>query len=251
MSPEGSSFIPKSGVKTVQKTRGTKRIYVLAYISYIVFFSTLFAVIGVYVYGATVSRSLSSLRDQMLEERQRFSLTQVDEIENLHERLSAAEKLLDESTAPSRIFNDVESIVASNIYFTGMRYKLMSNRKFQIDLIGRADNFTEIISQRSLLGNSDLLRDATIVNYDYSIGEGEASNLLGLATLSFVFSDSRDIANIAYVPPNSAEVITPAETENIVLTESATSTDGVAEEDGGDVVDDDVSTVPSEEGTNQ
>lgn len=234
MSPEGTSFIPKSGVKTVQKTRGTRRIYVLAYISYIVFFSTLFAVIGVYVYGATVSRSLTSLREQMVNEQQRFSLEEIDSIKNLHERLSKAQELLNESSAPSRIFEDVERIVASNIYFSGMRYELMANRQFQIELIGRADNFNEIISQRDLLGNSTLLQEATVVDYDYSVGEGEASSVLGLATLSFVFSDTRDVSSIAYLPEAVAEPVTPAATttENVVLVETATSSSPV-EEDAG------------------
>jgi len=228
MAPEGTSFIPKSGVKTVQRTKGTRRIYVLAYISYIVFFSTLFSVIGVYVYGAIVSRDLSSVRDQLVAERQRFSLDDIESIKQLHQRLSTAEELLNNSSAPSRIFSDVEAIVASNIYFSGMHYQHLPNNQFQIDLTGRAENFTEIIGQRSLLGNSSLLQEAEVVEYDYSVGEGEgASNLLGLATLSFVFSDTRDISSIAYLPAQDASLVTGTEVnteaENVVITDSATS----------------------------
>ncbi len=229
MAPEGTSFIPKSGVKTVQRTKGTRRIYVLAYISYIVFFSTLFSVIGVYVYGAIVSRDLSSLRDQMVAERQRFSLDDIENIKQLHQRLAAAEELLNNSSAPSRIFSDIEAIVASNIYFSGMHYQHLPNNQFQIDLTGQADNFTEIISQQNLLGNSSLLKDSKVVEYDYSVGEGEGdSNILGSATLSFVFSDTRDISSIAYLPEQEASTVTGAEPltgeENVVITDSATST---------------------------
>lgn len=228
MAPEGTSFIPKSGVKTVQRTKGTRRIYVLAYISYIVFFSTLFSVIGVYVYGAIVSRDLSSLREQLVAEKTRFSLDDIDSIEQLHQRLSAAKELLDYSSAPSRIFDDVESIVASNIYFSGMHYQHLPNNKFQIDLIGQADNFTEIISQRNLLDSSSLLQNAKVVEYDYSIGEEEnANNLLGLATLSFVFRDTRDISSIAYLSEQDSSIETGTESttevENVVIIDSATS----------------------------
>lgn len=240
MAPEGTSFIPKSGVKTVQRTQGTRRIYVLAYISYIVFFSTLFSVIGVYVYGAVVSRDLTSLREQMVSERQRFSLGDIESIEQLHQRLVKAEELLNKSSAPSRIFNDIESIVASNIYFSGMHYQHLPNDQFQIDLTGRADNFTEIISQRNLLGNSSLLQEAKVVEYDYSVGEGEnENNLLGLATLSFVFSDTRDISSIAYLPEQDASVTTGQENtsvENVVIIDSATSTTDTTEPAVVDVV---------------
>ncbi|MCB9818714.1 hypothetical protein H6788_00865 [Candidatus Nomurabacteria bacterium] len=235
MASEGTSFIPKSGVKTVQRTKSTRRIYILAYISYIVFFSTLFSVIGVYAYGAIVNRDVSSLRDQLVVERQRFSLGDIESIKQLHKRLATAEALLNNSSAPSRIFDDIEAIVASNIYFSGMHYQHLPNNKFQIDLTGRADNFTEIISQRNLLGNSSLLKEAKVIEYDYSIGGGEGgtNNLLGSATLSFVFSDTRDISSIAYQPAQETGVVTNVEVgedmENIVIIDSATSTtDSVA-----------------------
>ncbi len=200
MPPESASFIPKSGVKTVQRTRSSRRIYVLAYISYIVFFSTLFAVIGVYIYGATVSRSLTTLNDQLVLERQKFSAADIEEVKMLDKRLTVARRLLDESAAPSRLFADIEAIVASNIYFSAMSYSQLPNRQFTLELTGRANNFSEIIAQRDLLGNSTLLRDATVVDYDYSVGEGSGSSLLGSATLAFVFSDTRELSAISYVP---------------------------------------------------
>lgn len=204
MPPTNGSFIPKSGVKTVQRTRGARRIYVLAYISYIVFFSTLFAVIGVYVYGVTVSRSLTSLKDQLIAERQRFSVTDIESVKMLDKRLSTAQQLLQESSAPSRLFTDIESIVASNIYFSAMSYRQLPNRQFSIELTGRANNFSDIIGQRNLLGSSALLQDATVVKYDYSVGAGTGGSVLGAATLSFIFSDTRDLSAIAYAPGNAS-----------------------------------------------
>jgi len=228
MAPEGSSFIPKSGVKTVQRTRGNRRIYVLAYISYIVFFSTLFSVIGVYLYGAMVSRELTSLREQLVVERQRFSLEEIEDVQRLDERLTTATQILNQSSAPSRIFGDIEAIVASNIYFSGFHYEHLPNNQFKIDLTGRADTFNEIISQRSLLGNSNLLKDATVVDFDYSVDEDtEAVASLGQATFSFIFSDTRDISSIAYIPAQTegdSSTQIPANAENIVVSGSATST---------------------------
>jgi hypothetical protein len=200
MPPQTTSFIPKSGVKTVQRTKTGRRVYLLAYLSYIIFFSTLFAVIGVYLYGASVSRSLASVTNELTTEQQRFSVTDIDTVKLLDLRLATAERLLAESSAPSRLFGDIESIVASNIYFSGMVYEQLANRQFQINLIGRADNFSEIVGQRELLGNSSLLQNATVVDYDYSVGEEAGVSILGSATLSFIFSDTRDLSAIAYTP---------------------------------------------------
>ena len=162
MPEQGASFIPKSGVKKVQRNRGTRRIYLLAYICYIVFFSTLFVVVGVYLYAATVNRSLTSLKEQLSVEQQRFSVSDIEQVRLFDKRMQEATRLLKESSAPSRIFSDVESIVASNIYFSSMTYEQLPSRKFQIELVGRARNFNQLINQKNLIGNSEILADLVL-----------------------------------------------------------------------------------------
>lgn len=198
MPEQGASFIPKSGVKKVQRNRGARRIYLLAYICYIIFFSTLFVVVGVYLYAATVNRSLTTLKEQLSVEQQRFSVSDIEQVRLFDKRMREANRLLEESSAPSRIFSDVESIVASNIYFSSMNYELLPGRKFQIELVGRANNFNQLINQKDLIGNSEILRDATITAYDY--GLGSEGNLSGAASLAFTFADTRDLSIISYKP---------------------------------------------------
>lgn len=210
MPEQGASFIPKSGVKTVQRTRSTKRVYLLAYVSYIVFFTTLFAVAGVYLYGATVDRSLASLKDQLAVERQRFAVSDIENIRRLDERIKTATRLLEESSAPSRIFSDIEAVVASNIYFSSMKYEHLPNRQFGLELVGRASDFNPVISQRAFLRGSPILQNAEVVAYDYSVaGQDGAgvSAVSGNATLSFTFSDTRDLSLIAYRPTETESTI--------------------------------------------
>lgn len=216
MPEQGASFIPKSGAKTVQRNRGTRRIYLLAYISYIVFFSTLFVVVGVYLYAATINRNLTSLREQLSVEQQRFAVSDIEQVKTFDKRMSEATRLLEESSAPSRIFSDIESIVASNIYFSSMTYSQLPNRQFEIELVGRATNFNQLINQEDLLENSQLLKDATITSYDYGLGGGEG-DLSGTASLSFTFADTRDLSIISYQPNASESTV-------VVSSSSATTT---------------------------
>lgn len=230
MPEQGASFIPKSGEKKVQRNRGTRRIYLLAYISYIVFFSTLFVVVGVYLYGASVKHSLSSLKEQLTVEQGRFSVSDIDQVRHFDKRMREATRLLEESSAPSRIFSDIESIVAANIYFSSMSYEQLPNRKFSIELVGRATNFNQLINQKNLLNNSQILKDATITAYDYGLGEqGEVS---GTASLSFTFADTRDLSTISY-QPNATEstVIISSPTVSTTTAETTTATTTVGEQD--------------------
>lgn len=227
MPEQGASFIPKSGVRTVRRTGSARRVYILAYISYIVFFTTLFVVIGVYLYSASVNRTLSGLKEQLNAERQRFAVADIDRIRSLDLRLRTASRLLEESSAPSRIFSDIEKIVASNIYFTSMSYKVLPNRQFQIDLVGRANNFNQVLSQRDLLRDSQVLDEAVVSSYDYSVAsEGGSNNgVFGNTTLAFTFSDTRDLSLISYkVNETESVVITPVVETAAVSTTTAPAT---------------------------
>ena len=240
MPEQGASFIPKSGAKTVQRNRGTRRIYLLAYISYIVFFSTLFVVVGVYLYAATINRNLTSLREQLSVEQQRFAVSDIEQVKTFDKRMSEATRLLEESSAPSRIFSDIESIVASNIYFSSMTYSQLPNRQFEIELVGRATNFNQLINQEDLLENSQLLKDATITSYDYGLGGGEG-DLSGTASLSFTFADTRDLSIISY-QPNASEstvVVSPSSattTTEMVVTETSSQATTTSETEDSVVV---------------
>lgn len=229
MPDQGSSFIPKSGVRTVKRTGTARRIYILAYISYIVFFTTLFVVIGVYLYSASINSSLNATKNQLNLERQRFAVSEIETVRSLDKRLKVAATLLNESSAPSRIFSDIEKIVASNIYFTSMSYKVLPNKQFKVDLVGRANNFNQVINQRELLKNSEILEDATIASYDYIVANegGSFNGSFENTVLTFTFSDTRDLSLISY-KINEAEsmviVNPPTEDNSSASTESSEST---------------------------
>lgn len=248
MAEQGSSFIPKSGVKTVQRTRSTRRIYLLAYVSYIVFFSTLFVVVGIYLYAATVDRSLNSLKAQLATEQQRFAVSDIERIRQLDNRMQSAMTLLEQSSAPSRIFSDIEAIVASNIYFSSMTYERLPNNQFNIELIGRATDFNQALTQRELMANSQILQDAEISAYDYTTTDTGAS-------LSFTFSDTRDLSLIAYslsgadtpMIINESPISTSTTTETQTNTSTSTTSETTSSEEDSVVVGEVRSTAEVEE----
>lgn len=196
---QGSSFIPKAGAAPVRRTGVTRRIYLLSYLSYIIFFSVLFATVGIFLYGIYVDRSLASVQDELAKEQARFSSEEVDSVHHLSSRLETAERILNSTAAPSNIFTAIEDIVASNIVFSGMTYKHLPNDRFSIALIGLADDFNEVIHQNKLMQGNSLFEGIEVSEFDYSVtGDEAASTVAGQAVLTFIFSDTRDISLIPY-----------------------------------------------------
>lgn len=220
MEGQGGSFIPKSSSRAPSRARVTHRIYVLSYISYIVFFGTLFAVAGVYLYGSSVSRSLEALKSQLVTERARFNDADIEAIKLLDERLASTERLVNQSSAPSRIFDDIEAVVASNIQFSGFKYKALTNQRFELALTGRAEELNEVVWQRDLLKNTNILKDATVSKYDYSV-DGEEGTASGDATLTFIITDTQSTSLIPYIPA----ALPVSTTSDLMIEGNATSSE--------------------------
>lgn len=228
MEGQGSSFIPKNTTRvSTTRTRGTHRIYILSYISYIVFFGTLFSVAGVFLYASSVDKSLESLKTQLVEQRNKFSATDIESIKLLDKRLNSAEQLVNESAAPSAIFADLESIVSDSVYFSGASYKYLPNRQFQIALTGRATEFDEVLWQQELLKGGNILKNAEISEYDYSVeGETEGATVsTGDAVLTFVISSTQPTSVIPYVPAINPEEGSSTSTADLEMDATTASTE--------------------------
>lgn len=245
MAEQTSSFIPKNSKRVERKVRTTKRIYLLSYISYVVFFGTLLLVVGVYLYDAQVQSELEAVKAQVQQERQRFAPSDViSELKMLDRQLSLSAELLANSAAPSQVLSEIESITASNIQFTGLLYEYLPNRQFQITLTGLADDFNQILYQAELMNRSSLLADGQMVGYDYSLGGNEGEGLqTSRTTLTFVFVDTSATSEIPYqagaLPAAIETDVTPTtdvDAEAGVVTEPAAGTEGEAsvEESGDD-----------------
>ena len=217
MPDQSTSFIPKSGARAVTRTRVTHRIYLLSYISYIVFFGTLFAVAGIYLYASNIQRSLESLKSQLMTERSRFSTEQIEGIKALDRRLTMANQMLNDSSAPSKIFSDIELIVASNIRFSGMKYAYLGGNQYELEITGQAEEFNEVVWQRELLRNSSILQTATVSEYDYGVA-GEDGQTTGNSTITFLITDTSPTSLIPYTPdvqPVEETVIIEGEVNNV------------------------------------
>lgn len=199
MADQGTSFIPKSGARAVTRTRVTHRIYILSYVSYVVFFGTLFAVAGVYLYTSNIQRSLEGIKSQLIAERARFSSDEIENIKSLDRRLNTANQLLTESSAPSKLFADIEAIAASNVNFSGMKYAYLGNLRYELEITGQADEFNQVVWQRELLKNSPILQKATVSKYDYSVN-GNDGQVSGDSVLTFLITDTSSTNSIPYTP---------------------------------------------------
>lgn len=234
MPNQNASFIPKNVNRLERRSRGTHRIYLLSYLSYVFFFGTLIAVVGIYFYGIQVAAELNNIKSALDDARTRFSERDIETVRALEKKLLSASQLVNESAAPSRIFDDIETIVSSDVRFSAFAYERLPGAQFKVTLSGAADDFNQALYQRDLVRQSPLLKNADIVEYDYNLaaeadntGKGLQSLPKNEAVLTFVFADTLAISSIPYTPAEPETLV-----DNIVtsVSGSASSTENSASE---------------------
>lgn len=205
MAPSGNaSFIPKNPGANKNRTRVTKRIYVLSYVSNVGFFSVLLVVIALYVYGSLVEKQLDEQKQALLEQQNRFSQEQLMEVRDLEKKMLMASDLLDRSMAPSQLFTALESVVSDQVAFTGAKVMTAQNDRVTYEFSGVARNFNDLIYQRDVLNNSQVLANSELLTYDYSLPDGsEESGQTNFAgndpNIVFTFTRTMPGSEIAYV----------------------------------------------------
>lgn len=210
MADSNASFIPKNSNRVKRRVNGTRRIYLLSYFSYVIFFGTLLTVLGTYFYAIQVTSQLDDMKAKLQVTSKQFATGDLNTVLAVEKKLIAANQLLDDTLAPSRLFRDIELVVAQNIQFTELEYEYLPNKTFQISLTGLASDFNQLLYQRDLMNSSPLLQNAEVVSYDYTIdsanggfsSESSSSTIStsNSAVLSFVFEDILDGQVISYQP---------------------------------------------------
>lgn len=215
-----ASFIPKNSSNTPKRrVRPARRIYVLSYVSYILFFGSLLAALGLFFYSAQISKTLEATAAELSAAQTRFSLSDFARIQAFDDKLKTADRLLEGLAAPSRLFAELESVVAANVYFSGFKYEAYADDTYALDLTGKATDLNQILYQSDLLNKSQILESAVVGAFDYapletadSNGRPQAANetIAALAagedpviTFHLVMSDA--LANIPYVPAQLQE----------------------------------------------
>ena len=165
-----ASFIPKNSKRPVKQIRTTRRIYLLSYLSYVLFFGSLLATGGIFFYSIQVNNDLNASREALIAQRDRFSSEQITAVRALEKKLLLAEQLLNSLTAPSLIFSDIESALAENMYLTNFNYEYNPNQTSKITLQGKAKEFNQLLYQRDVFNSSKLFDNSEVTAFDYSVG---------------------------------------------------------------------------------
>ena len=155
-----SSFIPKKSIKRVERVRSGKRIYILSYIAYGIFFATLLATAAVYFYAQFLEKELATKIEQLETQRVAFSQGNIEKVKEVERQLKMAEYLFDRHASPYAVLHEIERLAVEGIVFKSFGYKRIDDNDIELSITGGSKRFDCVAFQSGLLADSNVLKEA-------------------------------------------------------------------------------------------
>jgi len=169
MESSGSSFIPQRPTRGKVAAKSFRKVYVLSYVSYLVFFSTLLAVAGIFVYKLSLESNLKNLQQELIAQKNLFTQTDLDRVQDLDQRITAAKQLIDAHASVHKVLIALDQVVADPVQFLGLVYDRTEDpRRPRLTLSAVAKQFNEVIFQEQILSANPVTRNFVMSDVNLS-----------------------------------------------------------------------------------
>lgn len=180
MDPQVSgSFIPKAPLVDTRRSAGGMGLLLIVAVLLLVL-----SVVGagsVFAYQQILTTQIASKSDSLKRAEGAFEPDVIEQLSRLDSRITHAQTLLQNHTAPSAIFDYLSTITLEQVQFTDFTYQMGGDGSATIALSGVGDSFSTVALQSDQFGASRLLKD--VVFSDVAIGTGGRVTFTVKATL--------------------------------------------------------------------
>jgi hypothetical protein len=168
-----SSFIPKKSIKRVDHIRGRRRVYILEYVAYALFFATIIATASTFTYLKILEKGLEEKISTLNAQRSSFNNADLESIKLWEYRLALAQHFFEAHASPYQVLTALESGTAADISFRSFSYTDNGDNGNQvaISLTGEADQFDEVVFQTNAFTESSLLATANVTGVTKTLVE--------------------------------------------------------------------------------
>lgn len=159
------SFIPKESLGGGMNFRAGQGLGIFPLIAIVIFLISAGAFGVAYLYKQSIVREISKLDADLAQTREIFQPATIAEFKKLSNRLSVADKLLNNHTSLSRVFDVLEKETLKSVYFNSF-YLAGADKGFSLALKGVAKNFSAVALQSDVLGKNPAIKNPIFSNLD-------------------------------------------------------------------------------------
>ncbi len=219
-----SSFIPKQGPAKRSRLVVSRQVHLFTVVSYVLFFGSLAAAIGVFLYARHIDTQLRQEVVSLDAAIANFSKEKMEQVKAFNIRINQAQKRVSNSVSAVSIFESLEGSTAQAATIDSLTLKRIEDEKFSLTAEISTNSFDSALFQRGLYERNSVIE--TVMFEDVSLKRDEGDTEVGSSGVSFKAELQVPLGAVPYVP-NSAVI--PV-TDQTVL-QIGTSTDESTGED--------------------
>lgn len=234
-----NSFIPKRGTSNRPKRGSSHRVYVITLVTYVLFFATLVATAGVFLYSRYIDTQFQTEVALLSDEIDRFNDADMNRVLLFDERLQKAQDRLDSAVSLGSLFTAIEMATAETVQIDSLRIERNNDEDFELVAAINTDSFDSSIFQREVFEQNSIIESVEIEQLTItpnSLDTTEAAvDLSDSSQVSFTAKLGVLVSAIPFVPQSNSlfeenvPVATTLETEPVDSSEEEEGFSGVNE----------------------
>lgn len=180
-----NSFIPKRNPASRPRRAASQQVYLLMLLSYVLFFATLVASIGVFLYDRYVDSQLEKEVLALNTEINRFQESDMNEVRTFDRRLTQARSRVQHLASLPSLFTALENATAQTVRIKSLLLTREDDQGFILTAAVETDNFDSSIFQREVLERNSTLQSATIESLDVGSQDADGEVLSANNAVTF------------------------------------------------------------------
>lgn len=206
MNSQSTSFIPQRPTPGKIKNRGVRKIYILTYVSYVLFFGTVIAAAAIFFFTMTLESQLTGLQQQLAAEKSRFSESDIESVRELDQRIAIAKERMSQHISVLSIFEALEQKAIQSLQYVGFSYIRSNEFNPVVTVTGTTQAFNSVLFQREVLSSNPILSGSSFSETSLATHEGdEETNKDAQTVITFQFVKDIDPETVAYTPRLTTE----------------------------------------------
>ena len=232
--PLNASFIPKRNTNRPNRQSATQRVFLGTLLIQVLFFATLLATLGVFVYEKNLKEKLNAEIISFNNQISSFSEEEMKRVIDLDNRMNQVDNRLSHTASVVSIFEAMETATLQSVQIKSLKLERTDDTQFSLESDMETDTFDSVMFQRGVLERDENLIVTRVA--DLKIVNPTAPDGNSAVELDKVLHFKANLAiNTSDVPHKGG---VPVVNEEVIIEEATTSESVDAENDTSDSLSD-------------
>ena len=197
-----TSFIPKRNPAQKERQGAKRQVFVGTFIIRILFFASLIAAAGVFIYETQLKKALDAEIVALSGAIGTFNEAEMQRVLQTNARLSQAEQKFESAASVGAVLRALERAAAQSVQVTELSLERIDDTTYEVEANMKTETFDSTIFQRSLLDESGIfvvseITDLVLVTpppegalYEVEVTEGEDTSGVSFKAVLTVATDA-------------------------------------------------------------